>query len=355
MVFSGSFTSGPLVYHILDIATYRRLKQGKDVEIASPLSRPRHLRRARMIIYTDMEDEALDSLVVTDPLTPTWHSLGRRELVMQDGKCGVRDPIVAGIGRLGRRAVLTGCPTNTKVLFMAAAGDCGYVQAQGSEDKALATILSNWNSVSAVYQSQFNIQLGLINVTLLRTCTASNDLLKWNQGCSTSYEISDRLSDFSRWRGTLGNDNAGLWHLVTVCGTGTSVGVAWLGAVCQQNSTMQTESGITQYVSGTAVSVASTSGWRVVAHEIGHSILERFMIVLLQLVHALDQDVHAVRARIPVTVVVLTVRYYPGDIPQVTQNICGNGIKEDKERNNVTVVYPIHARAILAVIGRHAH
>lgn len=39
----------------------------------------------------------------------------------------------------------------------------------------------------------------------------------WNQGCSSSYTISSRLSDFSQWRATLGDDGAGLWHLMTAC------------------------------------------------------------------------------------------------------------------------------------------
>jgi hypothetical protein len=39
----------------------------------------------------------------------------------------------------------------------------------------------------------------------------------WNTACSSTYTISDRLSDFSEWRGSLGNDGAGLWHLMTQC------------------------------------------------------------------------------------------------------------------------------------------
>lgn len=39
----------------------------------------------------------------------------------------------------------------------------------------------------------------------------------WNRACSSTYAISDRLSDFSQWRGSLGNDGAGLWHLMTQC------------------------------------------------------------------------------------------------------------------------------------------
>lgn len=61
----------------------------------------------------------------------------------------------------------------------------------------------------------------------------------WNRGCSDQYTINQRLSDFSRWRGTKGNDGAGLWHLVTKCGTGPKIGVAWLKSLCQYTATAQ--------------------------------------------------------------------------------------------------------------------
>jgi hypothetical protein len=80
-------------------------------------------------------------------------------------------------------------------------------------------IINDWNQASAVYERSFNISLGLINITVMDltcpTTPASNTA--WNQACSSSYTISDRLSDFSQWRGTLGNDGAGLWHLMTQC------------------------------------------------------------------------------------------------------------------------------------------
>ena len=51
------------------------------------------------------------------------------------------------------------------------------------------------------------------------------------------------------------------------CPSGTEVGVAWLGTVCNQKATGNAPS----VVSGTAVSTGGRTEWQVVAHEIGHN------------------------------------------------------------------------------------
>lgn len=105
------------------------------------------------------------------------------------------------------------------VLYMGAAADCTYVKHYQSADNARRQIINDWNSVSSVYSSTFNVAIGLINITLMdSTCpTTPVSSTNWNQACSTSYPISGRLSDFSVWRGKLGDDGAGLWHLMTDC------------------------------------------------------------------------------------------------------------------------------------------
>ena len=45
----------------------------------------------------------------------------------------------------------------------------------------------------------------------------------WNTGCG-NVTLNDRLSLFSQWRGTVGDDGTGLWHLMSGCPTGTEVG-----------------------------------------------------------------------------------------------------------------------------------
>lgn len=51
------------------------------------------------------------------------------------------------------------------------------------------------------------------------------------------------------------------------CPSGTEVGVAWLGTICNQKATGSAPS----VVSGTAVSTGGRTEWQVVAHEIGHN------------------------------------------------------------------------------------
>ncbi len=100
------------------------------------------------------------------------------------------------------------------------AADCTYVTNYGSQDAALKQIVSNWNQASKIFESTFNVALGIVKVDLQSTCSAENDRA-WNRPCSESYEINRRLSDFSRWRGTQDKD-AGLWHLMTKCNTGST-------------------------------------------------------------------------------------------------------------------------------------
>ncbi|OAD81014.1 hypothetical protein PHYBLDRAFT_87709, partial [Phycomyces blakesleeanus NRRL 1555(-)] len=158
------------------------------------------------------------------------------------------------------------------LIFIQLAADCSYTKYYESTEKARTQIINDWNSASAIYESSFNIALGIINITVMsEVCptTPSTDTA-WNTGCSDSYTISNRLSDFSRWRGTMSEDGAGLWHLMTQCATGVEVGVAWLSQLCNTEANSQTQSGVRQYVSGTGVSSIIRDEWKVVAHEIGH-------------------------------------------------------------------------------------
>jgi hypothetical protein len=93
------------------------------------------------------------------------------------------------------------------------------VRHYGSAENARKQIISNFNIASALYEETFNISLGLINITIMDpNCPAKIDShYTWNRPCTPDYSLADRLSDFSYWRGKLGNDGAGLWHLMTDC------------------------------------------------------------------------------------------------------------------------------------------
>lgn len=102
---------------------------------------------------------------------------------------------------------------------MGAAADCTYTKYYQSDTQARMQIINDWNTASAVYEKQMNIGLGLINITVMSsTCPTTPDPNNiWNQGCSNAYDITTRLSDFSRWRAKTPDDGAGLWHLMTNC------------------------------------------------------------------------------------------------------------------------------------------
>jgi hypothetical protein len=119
-----------------------------------------------------------------------------------------------------------------------------------------------------LFKRTFNVSLGIIDLQIHDpTCpsTASGDA-PWNVDCSNT-TLNERLSLFSDWRGRKGNDGAGLWHLLSDCPTGSEVGIAWLGTLCQQTAFQSAG----QSVSGTAVSTAGRTEWQVVAHETGHN------------------------------------------------------------------------------------
>ncbi|KAJ2884395.1 hypothetical protein FB639_001965, partial [Coemansia asiatica] len=168
-------------------------------------------------------------------------------------------------------ALNAGCISARKVLYMGAAADCTYVTKYQSQDGARMQILSNWNQASAVYERQLNVVLGLIALQIEDlSCPTSIDSKKaWNRGCSVSYGIDKRLSDFSSWRAGRGEDGCGLWHLMTNCPTGTEVGLAWIGTMCMTGASTNTAQGGVS--SGTGVSAVSRDEWKVVAHEVGHN------------------------------------------------------------------------------------
>jgi len=55
--------------------------------------------------------------------------------------------------------------------------------------------------------------------------------------------------------------------MMSNCPTGSEVGIAWLGTLCQVNAATSGSS----VISGTAVSTAGLTEWQVIAHEMGHN------------------------------------------------------------------------------------
>jgi hypothetical protein len=245
-----------------------------------------------------------------------------------------------------------GCPSSRKLLLMGVAADCSYVSEKGSRSEALNSILTNWNTISKVYEAAFNVQLGVARVLIQESCTPNDPSTSWNADCSrASYTISNRLSDFSRWRGTQ-QDNFGLWHLLTKCTTQPAVGIAWLGMLCSQNT--QSQGG--QFVSGTGVSAIVPVEWKVIAHEIGHNFgaIHDCTASICNnecsscspgcdcrsqfLMNPLDTSITDQFSEGSITRICSSIQRQgsclvdPGSATLVAQGICGNGVKEGNEQ-----------------------
>lgn len=76
--------------------------------------------------------------------------------------------------------------------------------------------------------------------------------------------MNDRLNSFSRWRGERSDDGLAAWTLLTTCTQSSVVGLSWMGLLCNTGA----GSG---GVAGTNVVARTSFGWRVYAHEIGHT------------------------------------------------------------------------------------
>ncbi|KAI8622024.1 Metallo-peptidase family M12B Reprolysin-like-domain-containing protein [Chytriomyces sp. MP71] len=287
----------------------------------------------------------------------------------------------AHFDRLHRRAgagTTTGQPGCNKgakqFVFMGTAADCNYVNSYGGTANALKQILSDFNQASAVYESSFNVGLAIIKVDLRSQCQSGMDAtsgfnVNWNSVCSDKYSISQRLSDFSQWRGTKDGstpDNAGLWHLMTGCTTavsGQAVGIAWLQTLCLQTTNGQSDQGSvtgSDFVSGTAVSSIVTVEWKVVAHEVGHNFGAHHDCTASTcpadssvccpcsptcdcagqfLMHPTDNAITSQFSPCSVKDICATLqdpnRYGclkpPNALQALTTNICGNGVKEGNE------------------------
>lgn len=278
LTFEGSFTVDGEMYNVQLARNYNSMKAQGDAE---PLSSDDHsmvlwsdsdlgLRKAKRTADTkryeaDAETSCQIDRLYPDPLQILPH-MHRRQLSGDTGASFVTQAQLTST--IGQTA---GCPLQREVAVLGAAADCNFVQAFNSTASARASIIAAFNSASLVYEDSFNISLGLgqivISAESCPTTAASASL--WNTACSDSITIGDRLSDFSLWRGSQ-SDTFAAWSLMTTCATGSEIGVAWLGTLCNTNTTNQT----TSTVSGTNVVAATTSGgsyWKTLAHELGHN------------------------------------------------------------------------------------
>ncbi|KAK6955092.1 hypothetical protein Daesc_002722 [Daldinia eschscholtzii] len=166
-----------------------------------------------------------------------------------------------------------GCPTTRKIALVGIAADCTYTAQFANKSDVRSHIVQQVSSASALFESSFNISLGIQNLTISdATCPGTPpESAKWNVACSDSVTITNRLNLFSEWRGRFNDTNA-YWTLMSTCNTDAAVGLAWLGQLCSQGSGTQADSsGGNETIAGANVVVRTSTEWQVFAHESGHT------------------------------------------------------------------------------------
>lgn len=174
----------------------------------------------------------------------------------------------AGVNLTSTIGVTSGCPTSRKVALIGIATDCTYTADFANDTAVRTNIIQQVNTASQVYESTFNISLGIQNLTVSPSncpSTASEEA-PWNVGCSSGIDITDRLNLFSEWRGQHNDTNA-YWTLLSKCNTDSAVGLAWLGQLCMSGSTSESN----ETVAAANVVVRTSTEWQVFAHESGHT------------------------------------------------------------------------------------
>ncbi|KAL5113251.1 hypothetical protein ACEQ8H_008878 [Pleosporales sp. CAS-2024a] len=198
--------------------------------------------------------------------TPVSNLFGKRQIDGQPGGNG------AGVNLLSSIGSTSGCPSTRKVALVGVATDCTYVQSFNRDKNQTQTnVISQINQASELFESTFNISLGLANLVVTEPDCPSTpqQATPWNQACSSSITIQDRLNQFSQWRGTQ-TDGYSHWTLLSTCNTGSAVGLAWLGQACTIGSQKNSGSG-GETVAGANVVVRTATEWQVIAHETGHT------------------------------------------------------------------------------------
>jgi hypothetical protein len=171
-----------------------------------------------------------------------------------------------------------GCPGTRRIALVGIAVDCTYWEQNETEEDLRKHVIGMVNDASQVYESTFNIAIGIANITInKRDCPSeASESAPWNVACGKA-DMNERLSLFSGWRGQFNDINA-YWTLLTKCPTNTAVGLAWRGELCRQGS-HQNPSDVTsdgsgsqgKMVSSTNVVVRTDTEWQIFAHETGHT------------------------------------------------------------------------------------
>lgn len=216
-------------------------------------------------VYQDILRRSEDS---TWGEMPLGNLFGKRQIDSQGGGNSAGVNLVQSIGQT------QGCPSTRKVALVGVATDCTYTGTFNSSESARQNVITQINSASSLYESTFNISLGLQNLTVSdANCPGTpQGLTAWNQNCQTGADIQARLNLFSTWRGSV-IDNNSHWTLLTNCNSGSAVGLAWLGQACVREavSAPGANGGGNETTTGANIVAKTPTEWQVISHETGHT------------------------------------------------------------------------------------
>lgn len=295
-LFEGTFTLNHAHHHVKLARNYRATRLAEDPEL--------DVNEGRMVVFKDSDmgmapnqdhaelrkragvtGEACQSDELgfnTHPDHPVYAGMRARDMTSRasmpierlfgrqvDGQMGSGG---AGVNLVSTIGSTQGCPTTRKVALVGVAADCTYIQSfNRDKNQTQQNIIEQINAASELFESTFQISLGLANVVVAEPdCPASpQQSTPWNQDCSDSVDIQARLNLFSQWRGQQ-KDTYSHWTLLSTCRTDAAVGLAWLGQACVQGS-QQNSGSTTETVAGANVVIKTSTEWQVIAHETGHT------------------------------------------------------------------------------------
>ena len=197
-----------------------------------------------------------DSIVQSD--VPVIYRLADAQIAPGSMSCGsasmATTASAAMDGLLGELGAISRAPGAISELEMGAIGDFEFTNSKGSDAAAVTAITTRLNNVDGIFSQHVGVQ---INVTTIETFSTANDPF------TDEAEAGILLDELSTYRSTTPAQNSnGLTHLYTGRElTGTTVGVAWTGALCSNFFGAGLSEG----------NGSSTFDSLVAAHEIGHN------------------------------------------------------------------------------------
>jgi uncharacterized repeat protein (TIGR01451 family) len=197
-----------------------------------------------------------DSVVQSD--VSVIYRLADAQIAPGSMSCGSASMATTGSaavdGLLGELGAISRAPGAVSELEMGAVGDFEFTNSKGGDAAAATAITTRLNNVDGIFSQQLGVQ---INVTTIDTFSTSNDPF------TDEANAGDLLDEVSTYRSTTPAQNSnGLTHLYTGRDlNGTTVGVAWTGALCSNFFGAGLSEG----------NGSSTFDSLVAAHEIGHN------------------------------------------------------------------------------------